>query len=442
MPIPERIGKYLIRGALGTGAMGSVYEGFDASIERRVAIKTILAEHLAAAQSLGAVARFKHEAQAAGRLHHPAIVGVYEYGEDDEMAFIVMEYVEGQSLDKLMLERGRFAAIDIYEVMKQLLAALDHAHRNGVVHCDIKPANVMVLKDMRIKLMDFGVARIENSTQTQAGVTRGTPTHIAPEQYSGQPTDGRADLWAAGVILYELLTGRGPFVAETPAAVMHQVMNLTPPAPSSLAAGLPQAFDALLARALAKKPDQRFQSAREFAAALVSAFVTSKSPADGGAAKSSAAEAPSHKAHAAKAWSLPPDTLASIERALSRAIGPIARHLAHKSALRARDVEEFYALLADNVPAGAERNEFIAHLERLDRAGAALPPMFDKPVAGFDPATLVAAEMRLAQYVGPLAETLIMRAAHTSSDVGELYRQLAEYIDSPQERAAFLKSIP
>jgi serine/threonine-protein kinase len=242
-----------------------------------------------------------------------------------------MEYVEGQE----------FAAIEVYELMKQLLAALDHAHRNGIVHCDIKPANVMVLADLKIKLMDFGVARIENSSQTQAGVTRDTPTHIAPEQYSGQRTDRRADLWAAAVILYELLTGRGPFVGQTPAAVMHQVMNVEPPPPSTLAAGLPQAFDTLLARALAKKPDERFQSARDFAKALLAAFAGH--PSAGQSTRQRAVGA--SVTPAAKAWALPPETLAAVEAALSRAVGPFARDLVRQAAAQAKSVEEFYVQL-------------------------------------------------------------------------------------------------
>ena len=145
-----------------------------------------------------------------------------------------MEDVQGKELRKLMRERGRFELIDIFEVMKQLLAALDYSHKSGVVHRDIKPANLMVLSGMKIKIMDFGVARIESSSLTRVGSVVGTPTHISPEQLLGLPADGRCDLWAAGVILYELLTGCGPFVAETPVAVIHNVMRVEPAPPSSI----------------------------------------------------------------------------------------------------------------------------------------------------------------------------------------------------------------
>ena len=188
-PHPERIGKYAIRRALGRGAMGTVYEGWDEIIERRVAIKTILREYLENAEALDAIARFKREAQAGGRLNHPAIVGVHEYGEDDGGAYIVMEYVEGKELRQYFRMANRFDLIDVFEIMKQLLLALDYSHRQGVVHRDIKPANLMILPGMKLKIMDFGIARIESSSLTQVGTVVGTPTHMSPEQLAGLPAD-------------------------------------------------------------------------------------------------------------------------------------------------------------------------------------------------------------------------------------------------------------
>jgi serine/threonine protein kinase len=167
MSLPERIGKYEIRRELGKGAMGTVYEGYDPIIERPVAIKTILAEYLTDVQSESAVARFKREAQAGGRLQHPGIVGVYEYGEDEKMAFIVMEFVQGQELRKIMRERGRFELIDVFEVMKQLLAALDYSHKHGVVHRDIKPANLMV-QGGELRLIDVFFVQVRPSPWRQA----------------------------------------------------------------------------------------------------------------------------------------------------------------------------------------------------------------------------------------------------------------------------------
>src|SRR5262245_53546162 len=161
---PSKIGKYDITRALGKGAMGMVYEGFDPVIERKVAIKTILAEYLEAAEMEEAVARFKREAQAGGRLQHPGIVAVYEYGKDGDMAYIVMEYVEGEELKRSLAGGRRYELIEVFEIMKHLLGALDHAHKQGVVHRDIKPANLMILPGPKVKVMDFGIARLESSS--------------------------------------------------------------------------------------------------------------------------------------------------------------------------------------------------------------------------------------------------------------------------------------
>lgn len=462
MPLPEFIGKYEIRRELGKGAMGAVYEGFDPVIKRPVAIKTILTEYLANVESDAAVARFKQEAQAGGRLQHPGIVGVYEYGEDETGAFIVMEYVQGKLLRQCMRERGCFDPIDVFEVMKQLFAALDYSHQHDVIHRDIKPTNVMVLGGMKIKIMDFGIAKIESSSLTQVGTVIGTPTHISPEQLLGLPADHRADLWSAGVILYEMLTGHGPFLAETPVAVMHKVMNVEPVPPSAIVPSLPPVFDTLLARALAKKPDKRFQSAREFNNALLAAFIRSKpvpkpsgsntdgllpEPVAGGARSGSAG---TRSTGASTPLPLPQETLEEIESSLIRSIGPVAKHLVRKGMIEARSIEEFCATLAENVPEGVERADFLKHIERLKKAASAsLPsrspkppePTSATPVGVFDPATLAAAEKRLAQYVGPLARVLIKRAANDSGNVQELYRKLAEHIDSEPERAAFLHGL-
>lgn len=162
---PQNIGKYRVTRPLGKGAMGMVYEGFDPVIERKVAIKTILGEYLEAAEMQEALARFRREAQAGGRLQHPGIVGVYEYGNDGDMAFIVMEYVEGQELKRVLATGMRYEVIEVFEIMKQLLTALDYSHKQGVVHRDIKPANLMILAGSKLKIMDFGIARLESSSQ-------------------------------------------------------------------------------------------------------------------------------------------------------------------------------------------------------------------------------------------------------------------------------------
>jgi serine/threonine protein kinase len=459
---PEAIGKYRIARALGKGAMGMVYEGFDPIIERRVAIKTILAEYLEASEMEDAVARFRREAQAGGRLQHPGIVGVYEYGQDGDMAFIVMEYVDGRELKRLLADGKRLEPIEVFEIMKQLLAALDYSHKQGVVHRDIKPANLMIMPGPKVKVMDFGIARLESSSLTQAGTVVGTPTHMSPEQLMGLPADGRADLWSSGVILYELLTGISPFLAETPATVMHNVLQRDPAKPSSLNPALPPGFDGVIARALAKKADDRFQTAREFQVALVQALQGKSVSGTASAMRGSGVDRTLSHAEAARrgtaagkrapALTFTPEALAEIESSLSRHVGPLAKVLIRQSQGEATSVEDFFRALADNIPDAEEQAAFmkkIAKVKAAAGAGGAQAAATRAPKAeaaktrsAFTPEALAAAEKSLASFVGPLARVLIKEAAGQSGNLKELYTQLAAHIDSDEERRAFLASLP
>ena len=288
MSMPRTLGKYQIRRELGKGAMGVVYEGFDPVIERRVAIKTILAQHLAQGDQTEVLARFKREAQAAGRLSHPGIVAVYDYDETDvqddatmvpgapaappqRVAYIAMEFVQGRELRDIFEANERFTLTRVGQLMGELLAALGHAHDKGVVHRDIKPANLIVLEDGHLKIADFGIARVEQSQLTQLGTVMGTPAYMSPEQFMGQPVDGRSDLFSCGVVLYQLLTGEKPFTGNQ-TTIMYKVLNEEPLAPSMLNVGLPPLLDAVVRQAMAKKPEQRFQSADAFARALQAAL--------------------------------------------------------------------------------------------------------------------------------------------------------------------------
>ena len=277
MNSPAKLGKYTIRRELGKGAMGVVYEGFDPSIERIVALKTVRADQLGGEDAPEILTRFRREAQAAGRLTHPNVVAVYELGEDAGTTFIAMEFVKGRSLKEYLEQHTRFTTPQLARIMTELLAALDYSHRNGVVHRDIKPANVMILEDGTVKVADFGIARIEQSNLTQTGMILGTPSYMSPEQFMGQTVDGRSDLFSAGVILYELLTGEKPFSGSA-TTIMHKVLQEEPLPPSTLNVQVPRPFDGVVKRALAKRPDERFQTAREFAEAIKAAVEGREAP--------------------------------------------------------------------------------------------------------------------------------------------------------------------
>ena len=263
----ETLGKYEIRRELGRGAMGVVYEGFDPMIKRVVALKTIRADQLAGENAEEMVARFRREAQAAGRLNHPNIVGIYDFGEDQGVWYIAMEYIKGRELKDYFQANERFAPADIVRIMTQMLSALGYSHRAGVVHRDVKPANIFLLDDGTVKVTDFGIAHIDSSTMTQLGSVLGTPSYMSPEQILGLPIDGRSDLFSAGVILYQFLTGERPFTGSS-TATMHKVLEEDPLPPSRFNVQVPGAMDTVMKKALAKRPDDRYQSAEEFADAL------------------------------------------------------------------------------------------------------------------------------------------------------------------------------
>ncbi|WP_152426861.1 serine/threonine-protein kinase [Paramagnetospirillum caucaseum] len=267
-----RIGKYEIIGELGRGAMGIVYQGRDPVIGRLVAIKTRKNDDGGAdAEFAEAAERFKREAIAAGRLQHPNIVAVYEYGEDDGRAFIAMELVKGRTLAQYFQAGERFSTETMLSIMDQVLSALGHAHRQGIVHRDIKPSNILITEDGQAKIMDFGIARLESSTLTQIGTVMGSPSYMSPEQFTGEPVDARSDLYSAAVILYQGLTGEKAFAGDNLTAVMHRVLTTEPIPMTRLAAGIPPAIESVVVRGMARAPDQRFQTAKEFADALAMA---------------------------------------------------------------------------------------------------------------------------------------------------------------------------
>ena len=288
MAEPQKIGKYEIQGVLGKGGMGLVYRGFDHAISRAVAIKAISKTATGEDDLRHIMQRFRHEAQAAGRMTHPCIVQIYDYGEDDDLAYIIMELVNGKPLADHLRQEASYEIREVGEIIRQLLDGLQHAHAEGVVHRDVKPSNILINIDGRIKISDFGIARIETSQLTHAGDVIGTPHYMAPEQFLGQDVGAPADLFSVGVIAYELLAGRKPFAGNA-AVLMQQVLNVTPDDPSKINARLAPLMDRVLQKALAKQAENRFQNAREFAVSFAEAIDACLKPASAGAPQQSVA---------------------------------------------------------------------------------------------------------------------------------------------------------
>ncbi|HLX81101.1 MAG TPA: protein kinase [Burkholderiales bacterium] len=276
-PDLKRIGRYDIERVLGEGAMGVVYEGKDTRLHRRVAIKTILKSALDSDSAREYSTRFKREAQAVARLNHPNIVQVFDFAEEGDVAYIVMEFVKGRELKTFFDAKERFDLKEAVHIMGELCEALHFAHEAGIIHRDIKPANVMIDSQGRVKLTDFGVARITDlertmSERTQAGAVIGTPAYMSPEQIQAGTIDRRTDIFSAGVILYEFLTGGKPFTGSGTWTIAKKIISEEPPLPSSVNSALSPLFDGVIARALSKKVDTRYQTARELGYALQRSF--------------------------------------------------------------------------------------------------------------------------------------------------------------------------
>ena len=261
------IGRYRILGELGRGAMGIVYEAADDLLGRPVAIKTInMSADLA--ERADHEARFLQEAKAAGGLSHPNVVTVYDVGREKDLLYMAMELLDGEEL-RDVLARGNLPLATAVDIAAQVAEGLAFAHERGVVHRDIKPSNIMVMRAWTVKIMDFGIARIRTSDiKTQTGLRLGSPRYMAPEQLLGQGVDRRADIFALGVVLYEMLAGIAPFGGDDVQEVMFRVASFDPPAPSRINPAVPTVLDLIVARAIAKDPARRYQDAQELAGDL------------------------------------------------------------------------------------------------------------------------------------------------------------------------------
>ena len=460
MPLPERLGKYSIVEVLGKGAMGVVYKAFDPHIRRTVALKVIRKELIDDDQSATLIARFKNEAQAAGRLTHPAIVAVYEYGEDETVAYIAMEYVQGKGLREYFQRGTRFGLGDVVSIMTQLLEALEYAHEQGVIHRDIKPANIIIMSNGKLKVADFGIAHLDSSKLTHVGAIMGTPGYMAPEQYGSAAVDQRADLFAAGVVLYQLLTGAKPFTGTTE-TIAYKSCYEAHRNPSEVAPELASTrFDAVVGRALAKKPEERYRSAPQFRAGILEAYAAPVSPAvseetiidEASPAQTSVSPPRASQTDSAPGVTTVPPAgwdaalLKQIEQQLMRYLGPVAKVIVRRGARSTKELDTLYALLAESLGSAQEKSEFLAGRQTLAGVRPAQPEQ-SAPAAqagGSQPPTaeeIENAARRLAPYLGPIARVVVKKAAAQAASRREFYVALADQLSSEQDKARFLHDI-
>ncbi|AWI55045.1 serine/threonine protein kinase [Aquabacterium olei] len=274
-PLPDvarkQLGKFLVERQIGKGAMGAVFLGYDPATDRHVALKTMsLAQEFQGDELADARARFLREAEMAGRLQHPDIVSIIDAGEQDGVAFIAMELIEGVDLSQHTQGTRLLPLAQLLPIVARVAEALAYAHSRGVTHRDIKPANIMIdLRAGSVKVMDFGVARVADAARTRTGVVLGTPTFMSPEQLAGQTIDGRSDLYSLGVTLFQLLTGQLPYRNDSMAVLMRAIAHETAPNVCSLRPELPAALGDIVALALEKHPTTRYATGHEMATDLL-----------------------------------------------------------------------------------------------------------------------------------------------------------------------------
>jgi hypothetical protein len=469
--IPVQIGRYVVESLVGAGGMGQIYKAHDPDIRRTVAIKLISTRLMSGVDRGEYIRRFRREAEAAARCAHPNIVSIYDYATHEGQPFLAMEFVDGKSV-RQMIEESPMAVPDAIQVMLQVLDALASAHEQGVIHQDIKPANILLTPQMRAKVTDFGISRFANADITSISSSMGTPSYMAPEQCRGGPVDHRADLFAAGATLFEMVAGERAFGGHSSAEVTHHIMYDRLPLLPAAARGAAPRLQFVLERAMGKQPEDRFSSGHEMAEALrqilgtvaadgqdkmrrPSAGMTAtfvmppavpaerSGPPPLGASPSVAPSAapPATSGRVQGRSPIDASTRQMLEQKLIPYLGPIARVMVRSAADRAPGLEALCAELAAAVPEGPERESFHREVAPLLRRRP--PAMDDEPSRGsigsFHEPELERAQRALTQYVGPIARVLVRRTARETSSIEGLWQALSMHIEQPAERAAFLR---
>lgn len=479
--IPTTIGRYQVKRWLASGAMGEVYEAYDPIIDRPVAIKMLRRELAERGDAVGWLERFRHEARAAGRRIHPNIVTVLDFGEQDRTPYLAMEYVAGENVDAALKRSGPFAEPRAVSIIVQVLSALEFAHADGVIHRDIKPSNILLPQSGPIKVADFGIAHLEKSDLTIDGDVLGTPSYMAPEQLLGGHIDHRADLYASGLLLFEMLTGEKAFQNRQIFELVQTMRERQPADIWAKHSGVSPALTVVINRALAFDPAERFQTAVELAEAIKGADISAASasgtqlgrqldvtvvvppaairpPPPAATPPATAPPTPAAPLAGTQAGpqtaSFSAETLAAVEHDLSTFIGPLARIAVRRAAAHCSDLGALYRELAKLIDNETERASFMAKLRERVRAApgaapthppgqgsAAPPPARDVASATFPPDVLSRIEAGLAEHIGPIARVLVRQHLSRSNSVIELCRELALFIPDEQARATFLRTL-
>jgi eukaryotic-like serine/threonine-protein kinase len=459
-PLPPNIGRYVVEELVGVGGMGQIYRAQDPVLRRTVAIKLISTRLMSGADRADYIKRFRREAEAAARCSHPNIVAVYDFALHEEQPYLAMEFVAGQSLRQLLDDAPVMDVPDAIAIMMQVLDALTSAHEQGVIHQDIKPGNIMLTTDHRVKVGDFGISKLMNVETTTIFSTIGTPSYMSPEQCRGDDiVDGRSDIFSAGAMLFEMVAGERAFQGRNVTEVSHRIQNDNLPLlPAHVRNAAPR-LQLVLERAMGKHPADRFDTGADMAEALrqvlrdagpdrtrvvpeakVTTVVAPRAPRE---------DSSGRRPHSP----LDPTLLKTVEEKLRTYVGPVARVLVQTVAARGRSAADLVAEVALSVPGEADRERFLRETASLARIRPPAPPPGGPPLSdssgsrsgggrgrvSLPEQELERAQAVLTQYVGPIARALVRRAAANASSVEVLWQALSTHIEQPAERAAFLK---
>ena len=458
-PLPPNIGRYVVEELVGVGGMGQIYKAQDPVLRRTVAIKLISTKLMSGADRADYIRRFRREAEAAARCAHPNIVAVYDFALHEEQPYLAMEFVSGRSLRQLLDDAPAMDVPDAIAIMLQVLDALGSAHDQGVIHQDIKPGNIMLTAEQRVKVGDFGISRLMNTETTTVFSTIGTPSYMSPEQCRGDDViDGRSDIFSAGATLFEMVSGERAFQGRNVTEVSHRIQNdHLPLLPAHVRNAAPR-LQLVLERAMGKHPADRFDTGADMAEALrqvlreaapdSTRIVSEGAPAAlGGAPRT---PTPDDSVLRERQPPLDSTLLKAVEDKLRSYVGPVARILVQTVAARGRSAADLCAELAQSVPDEADRERFLREVSSVARVRPAAPgggPALSdssgrRGAVGLPEQELERAQVALTQFVGPIARILVRRAAANASTVEVLWQALSTHIEQPAERAAFLRQRP